>query len=137
MSDKGNPAPQTHVMGSEKTGEVHLKLVDDHMPEDVSELIDYLREMACVCPNSGERQMPTAVDDAAFDMAAAALEKMQDALRQIENPIEHFRQMAADEGAGLDGVMVVTLANDAEYLKGIARSALAHLTPSTQSRARG
>ena len=111
--------------------EIHMKLVEDHMPEDVSALIEYLREMACVHPQSGERQMPSKTDDAVFDMAANALERMQSALQNIENPMDHFRQMAADEGAVLDASVALNLADDPNYLKGIARSALTLSTPHT------
>lgn len=104
--------------------EYHIKLVEDHMPEDISGVIEYLREMACVHPFSGERQMPSKTDDAVFDMAANALERMQAALCQIEDPMGHFRQLASDEGAGLDAFMALSLAADANYLKGIARAAL-------------
>lgn len=73
--------------------EIHLKLVDDYMPEDVPELIAYLREMACVHPESGIRQMPTAVDDAAFEFAAKALEDFQAAFAEIER-----LRLVTDEG---------------------------------------
>lgn len=109
--------------------EIHLKLVDDHMPEDITALIEYLREMACVHPQSGERQMPSKTDDAVFDMAANSLERMQTALRIIENPMDHFRQMASDEGADLVAPVALKLADDPNYLKGIARDALSLPSP--------
>jgi hypothetical protein len=63
-----------------------------------------------------------------FDISARLLkerDRFRDALREIVDPISAMRQLAADEGARLDGMMAVTLAKDPEYLKGIARAALA------------
>jgi hypothetical protein len=50
--------------------------------------------------------------------------KFRKALEEIVDPIQAMRQLAADEGTGLDGLMAVTLAKDPEYLKSIARAAL-------------
>ncbi len=65
-------------------GEMHLILTDDHMPEDTADLVDYLRTMSCVDPDRGTRRMPTATDDAAFDMAADRIELAQRAFVEIE-----------------------------------------------------
>lgn len=50
--------------------------------------------------------------------------KLVEALEGIINPIQ-FIQERLREGERLDGMVAVQLANDAEYLKGIAKAALA------------
>lgn len=61
-------------------GEVHIKLINDHMPESVPELVEYLRTMACVNPDTGYRRMPNYVDDEVFDAAASEIERMRNAI---------------------------------------------------------
>lgn len=47
------------------------------------------------------------------------------ALEEIVNPVAAMRQRADAEGGKLDGMMANMLARDPEYLRGIARAALA------------
>lgn len=61
-------------------GTVEIRLVEDHTPKTVEDLVEYLRTMACVHPEKGTRQLPTNTDDAVFDMAADTIEKLQEAL---------------------------------------------------------
>ena len=50
--------------------------------------------------------------------------KLVQALEEISSPIRFMRERL-EEGEQLNGVMAVQLAQDAEYLKGIAIAALA------------
>ncbi len=49
----------------------------------------------------------------------------REALEEIVNPIAAMQRRAEAEGAKIDGIMANVLARDPEYLKGIARAALA------------
>lgn len=53
---------------------VHVVVEPDHSPKDARELVDYLRTMACVDPESGRRRMPRPVDDEVFERAANLIE---------------------------------------------------------------
>jgi len=52
-------------------------------------------------------------------------DRMEAALNQIISPILYLQKEAEKEGCKLDGAYAYQLANNAEYLKGIAREALA------------
>ena len=56
------------------------------------------------------------------------LENAREALEQIADPIGHAQKIAKDGGMSIDGHMAVRLANDAEYLKGIATRGLRGLS---------
>ena len=56
------------------------------------------------------------------------LENAREALDQIADPIGHAQKIAKDGGMSIDGHMAVRLANDAEYLKGIATRGLRGLS---------
>lgn len=48
------------------------------------------------------------------------------ALERIANPIAHMQRRAEAEGLVLNGMMAVAMASDHNYLKGLAKEALAH-----------
>ena len=52
------------------------------------------------------------------------IEELEGALNNIENPITYLRREAEKDGAKLNGAAAVSLAEDASFLKGIARQAL-------------
>ena len=54
----------------------------------------------------------------------ARIGRMEMTLKQIANPIAAFQEKADEAGSKLDGQMAVALANDPEYLKGIAKETL-------------
>ena len=54
----------------------------------------------------------------------AECEGLRAALEEIANPLDTMRRRAAETGRRLDGAIANTLANDANHLKQIARSAL-------------
>jgi hypothetical protein len=56
---------------------VTIKVDAEEAPESIEEIIDYLRTMACVHPVTGNRCMPTEVDDEVFDLAADLLAEYQ------------------------------------------------------------
>lgn len=66
--------PNIEIDVREQDGEVHMRLVQDHMPQSVEELVEYLRTMACVDYETGYRRMPNYVDDEIFAMAANLIE---------------------------------------------------------------
>jgi hypothetical protein len=52
------------------------------------------------------------------------IEELEDVLEDIENPIAYLRREAEKDGAKLNGSAAVSLAEDASFLRGIARKAL-------------
>jgi hypothetical protein len=68
----------------------------------------------------------------------AEVETLRAALTTIADPIDHLRRRAKSEGALLDGGAAVRLANDASWLKEIARAALhpSAPTPATATAAK-
>lgn len=64
---------------------------------------------------------------AALNAAAEREAKLREALEQINDPIKHLRDLAEKEGKRLDGHMAIQLAESPNYLRGIARDALASL----------
>jgi chromosome segregation ATPase len=70
--------------------------------------------------------------DADLDTAKAALlsaqkeiERLREALQEIAEPIPFMRKRAEAEGAKINGPMAVALAGDHQFLKSVARAALA------------
>jgi hypothetical protein len=56
------------------------------------------------------------------------IEKLEAALREIDDPISFMRRRAKAEGGVLNGQMAITLSQDHNFLKSIAREALAKET---------
>ena len=64
-------------------------------------------------------------EETVFKIAISALEK-------ISNPLKYLQKEADKEGVQLNGTMAIHLANDHNYLKGIAINALAEIATSSQ-----
>jgi len=60
----------------------------------------------------------------AVEEVLAELAKLREALEYISNPIVAMQKEAEDKGYRINGAMVVSIANDANHLKDIARKAL-------------
>lgn len=58
-------------------------------------------------------------------------DRMRKALEEIENPIATMQKRADAAGTRLDGMIANQIANDPNYLKGIARAALAARSPAS------
>lgn len=53
------------------------------------------------------------------------LDQLREAMEEIVNPVEFMRRRSDASSSKLDGLMAIALAKDPEYLRAIARSALA------------
>lgn len=62
--------------------------------------------------------------EAKCNRLVSEVERLRSALEEIENPIFFMQKRADDEGRQIDGAESVRLANDANYLRRIARDAL-------------
>lgn len=65
-----------------------------------------------------------------LDLAQEVLE-LRAALRNVADPLDHLQRRAKAMGCGLDAIAAVRLAEDADYIKSIALSALQD-TPNDQ-----
>lgn len=74
-------------------GTIELKLVDDHAPQAINDFPEWLRTMACVHPHTGERRLPTAVDDAVFDQAADFIEKASVQVARMQGVIDQINDI--------------------------------------------
>jgi hypothetical protein len=82
---------------------IELKIIDDHAPKTIFEYSDWLKTMACVDPHSGERRMPTDVDDAVFEDIAEFIEnslkeifESRDEITRLTQENERMRRENAD-----------------------------------------
>ena len=60
----------------------------------------------------------------AWDHQQARIDALTAALKSIANPIAYLQQEAEREGYRINGGAAVSLASDAEFLKGLAKTAL-------------
>jgi hypothetical protein len=60
----------------------------------------------------------------ALEAQQAEIERLRGALNDIANPVVKLREEAERCGATLNGVVALSISNDAGHLKGIARAAL-------------
>jgi hypothetical protein len=60
-----------------------------------------------------------------YDEHAGKASGMVEALHDIAEPVQALQRMAEADGLTLDGAAAIRLANDANYLRGIARAAIA------------
>lgn len=58
--------------------------------------------------------------------AAAEIERLRSALKEIANPIAAIQERAKRDGHRIDGRAAITIADDPYYLKGLAKKALEH-----------
>ena len=62
--------------------------------------------------------------DATIATMQARIDALTAALKSIANPIAYLQQEAEREGYRINGGAAVSLASDAEFLKGLAKTAL-------------
>lgn len=81
-------------------------------------------ELVCrlLAANEGSQQAVMGSD--IFYKAAERIDFLERTLAKIANPIPAMQEEADDIGAKLNGQMAVTLANDPEYLRKLAKDAL-------------
>lgn len=92
-------------------------------------LVEQAREWASVVREADKQwSEPLAglLQEAATTITTLAAERdaLREALGRIANPIAAFQRDAVDAGAELDGAAAIYLANNADYLKGHARTTL-------------
>lgn len=56
---------------------IHISIDHEDAPKNASEVVKYLREMACVDPETGHRRLPTYIDDEVFLAAALYIERQE------------------------------------------------------------
>src|ERR1035441_1962054 len=76
------------------------------------------------CVKAGKKYLAFKLTEADAQIMAASWEMLQ-ALEEIAEPIPFMRKRAEAEGGKLNGQMAVILSDDANFLKSIARAALA------------
>lgn len=64
-------------------------------------------------------------DGAKLEAAEAALAEAVGVIRDVANPIGHLRRYATSQGGQLNGVMAHRMANDPNFIKGIAAAFIA------------
>jgi hypothetical protein len=100
------------------------------VPEQVAKLVEYL-ELGIVSDESTHNQRFVVRRQSAREIAdtltaqAGRIGELEAALAEISDPISFMRKRAEAEGNMLNGQMAVTLSQDHNFLKSIARAALA------------
>lgn len=93
------------------------------MPDLTQEQVERLKAMTIALIDDGKPDARISVPIRTITALLEERERLREALEDIAHPVAAIQRKADEQGARLNG-LAFAVANDPEYLKGIARAAL-------------